>query len=97
MSEWHRLNKEYVKKHAQQYYQKNKERILARQNKYDLVKVHCELCDCEFRKRNISSHNKSKRHMDMLAFRALKNKAPIFNMFSNIKYVRGYQNESTKD
>ena len=97
MSEWHQKNREHISKKRKHYYLMNKERINAYQNQYNLVKAHCEMCDCEFRKCYKSAHNNSKKHKDRLAFRALKNKAPIFNMFSNIKYVRACQDKSTKD
>ena len=49
-------NKDKIKQH----YQQNKERIAAHASE----RIHCEVCNCEIRKSNISTHNKSKKHMN---------------------------------
>jgi len=72
--EYYIKNKEIINKKHKENYEKNKESITKRhkeyrdnnkekQNKKAKEKITCELCNCEFRRGGISSHNKSQKHI----------------------------------
>ena len=47
----------------------NSDKVLAYQRIWQSTKIHCETCDCEFRRDNVTKHNKSKKHTDNLTKR----------------------------
>jgi len=53
--------KEYQKEHFKEYYNKNKNRLLAQQGE----KITCE-CGCKTRRSDIARHRKSKKHLKLM-------------------------------
>lgn len=56
---WYEKNRDEFKKKALEYYNKHKVKLVEKQN----VKIRCELCNCEFIKRCLIQHQKSKKHL----------------------------------
>ena len=67
-------NKDVVLARQKKYVEENKDKVLTRVKKYyennkamikalQKIKVHCNECNCEVNKSNISFHNKTKKHL----------------------------------
>ena len=59
-AEYYIKNKEKYKKKNKEYREKNKGKINEKLN----VKIRCEKCNCEFLKRCLKQHQKSKKHLN---------------------------------
>jgi len=60
--EYRQNNREVLLKSKKDYYNKNEKAILAKQN----VRIHCDICNCEFRKGEKACHKRTIKHKNSL-------------------------------
>ena len=62
MKEYKTLNKDKISEYKKQYREINKEKI----SQMKKIKVHCDVCDCDITKCNLSRHNRTLTHQNNL-------------------------------
>jgi len=71
---YYKNNQEKIKQYQSQYKIANKDKIKQYQLHYKSRKVHCDACNCECGKADISTHNKTKKHLNNLELKFSESK-----------------------